>query len=1001
MKTGFKLPACILALLLSCLAAPAQEKCGIIGYVHEFIEVFGEEQSVAVGDYEAVLITAEDTLRVVSHNGDFQFRDLDPGTVRLLVVKDGYLPFDDNITLTQGDQAVTIELTHEGEELSGAVATAVQPVLTMKGDTLVFHADAVKRMTGDYAIDLIAQMPGAEVSDMGITIHGKQVSRAYVNGVLVFGRDPMDAMRHLAAEQVVTMNIYDEAPLGTDEDLVEAPQKERVIDIHTKDPIFDVTDLQAMLSGGADKEKNIDGKLQERYIAGLSGNFFSENLQVKADLLANNVGLGQSISMGGSSFSTPASALTSQTVRNYARVSVEKYWGRNYNTRTGLSVGYTYSDSYTRSPQKSIVEQFKTELSPARTISDSTSSVSRIRSHSLNTGFQKSLGESLRMNWLNNLSLHQSLGTSDVVRENNVEGEVYKENSSSRTDEDGWSINESLSFTGWSGKSKSRNPYSINLKFSADKGNTSGFNVDTLRSSASRRYLEMSGDKLNWNAGAAFDYSLLFKNGKHQERLNFALSSEYAKNNKKQASFDLLGGDPVADMVNTYDYTYSALTSKAGLTFSRLYFSAGLSVQHSYLTDTERIPADGSLSKSYISLIPYIYLYSGKGTDLSLSSSVQLPSLEQIRKRVDNTNPYLVVAGNPDLRPGHTYNLSFTTGSFFSLNPRNLNINVIFTDHPIVSRERVFQSSTVLPEYDGYEMPAGSMLRYYDNADWALNAKLRYSDGTGIDFSEKMKPIIFSYDLGATAAVNPSYLMDELYRTTDLSGSAGISLNYTPTEKLRLSLSAGAAYTRSSSSISDAVIQALNWNYGTTLRYTPWNFAFLEARYNNSSRLILGSDNVWGNDFLKVSLGGSLLDGKLSIVHHVLHRELLHPELQARVRTICPPDPEIPLQLHSGQELQKHHQQRQRTAPGILGRGGGGRDKIHQRICIPAAAWLSTSGSARSPPPRTAAPPCRSSAVSESAATLSSAGTSPAAAPPKSGTGRRPLRAPPARPSAR
>ena len=163
-------------------------------------------------------------------------------------------------------------------------------------------------------------------------------------------------------------------------------------------------------------------------------------------------------------------------------------------------------------------------------------------------------------------------------------------------------------------------------------------------------------------------------------------------------------------------------------------------------------------------------------------------------------------------------------------------------------------------------MPAGSVLRYYDNADWALNAKLRYSDGTGIDFSEKMKPIRFSYDLGATAAVNPSYLMDELYRTTDLSGSAGFSLNYTPTEKLRLSLSAGAAYTRSSSSISDAVIQALNWNYGTTLRYTPWNFAFLEARYNNSSRLILGSDNVWGNDFLKVSLGGSLLDGKLSIM---------------------------------------------------------------------------------------------------------------------------------------
>lgn len=863
MKIGFNLPACMLALLLSCLASHSQEKCGIIGYVHEFVDVFGEEKSVPVGGYEAILMTAKDTLSVVSENGDFQFRDLDPGTVRLLVFKEGYLPFDDNITLAEGDQAVTIELTHEGEELSAAVATANKPVLTMKGDTLVFHADAVKRMTGDFAIDLIAQMPGAEVSDLGISIRGKQVARAYVNGVLVFGRNPMDAMRHLSADQVVTMNIYDEAPLDIDEDLAEAKQKERVIDIRTKNPIFDVMDFQTLLSGGADMEKDIDGKLQERYIAGLSGNFFSEDFQIKADLLANNVGLGQSISMGGSSFSTPASALTSQTVRNYARVSVEKYWGRNYITRTGLTVGYTYSDAYTRSPQKSIVEQFKTELSPARTILDSTSSISSTRTHNLNTGFQKTLWGGLRMNWSNNLSLNQNLSSSDVVRENNVEGEIYRENSSRRSDDDGWAIDEMLTFNGRG--EKSRNSYFLSLKFSADKGNTSGFNIDTLRSSASRRYLEMSGDKLNWNAGAAFNYSMLFKNGKHQERLEFDLSSEYTKNNKKQASFDLLGGSPVADMVNTYDYTYSALTSKAGLTFQRLHFQAGLSVQHSYLTDTERIPAAGNVSKSYVSLVPYIYLYSGKGTDLSLRSGVLLPSLEQIRKRVDNTNPYLVVAGNPDLRPGRSYILSFTHGPL-SLEFRNLNMNVTFTDHPIVNRERVFQSATVLPEYDGYEMPAGSVLSFWDNADWALNANISYTASARIEFSNKMKPIFLSYNLKASASVNPSYLMEELYRTSDLGGNAGISLNYTPTEKLRLGLNAGTGYTRSSSTISEKVIEALDWNYGMSFRYTPWNFAFVEARYSNNSRLILGGGDTWGNDFLKVSLGAYLLGGKLSIM---------------------------------------------------------------------------------------------------------------------------------------
>ena len=158
--------------------------------------------------------------------------------------------------------------------MENAVVTANQPVLTMSGDTLVFHADAVRRMRGDFAIDLIAQMPGAEISDLGIKVGGKDVRRAYVNGVLVFGRDPMDAMRNLAAEEVIAMNIYDEDSLGINELELQAHQKERVINIKTKNPIVDVTDIQVLLSGGADKAQDIDGTIQTRFIAGLSGNFY-------------------------------------------------------------------------------------------------------------------------------------------------------------------------------------------------------------------------------------------------------------------------------------------------------------------------------------------------------------------------------------------------------------------------------------------------------------------------------------------------------------------------------------------------------------------------------------------------------------------------------------------------------------------------------------------------------------------------------------------------------
>lgn len=857
-----------LVLLVSCLKLSAQEKCSIIGYVHEFVKstVGGKDMSVAVTGYEAILITASDTLSVVSRNGDFVFRNLDSGTVKIHIIKEGYKTFEDSITLTEGDQAVTIELSHEGEALDEAVVTASQPILTMAGDTIVFHANAVKRMRGDFAIDLIAQMPGAEISDIGIKIGGKDVRRAYVNGVLVFGRDPMDAMRNLSAEEVITMNIYDEAPLGSDEINLASQNKERVINIKTKNPIVDVTDIQTLLSGGADKEKNIDGKIQKRYIAGLSGNFFSENLQIKTDILTNNVGIDQSIALGNDAFSTPASALTSHAVKNAASVKVEKYWGRNYNTRTGLTVNYSFSNVNTRAPQKSIVEYFKTELSPERIVNDSTSSINSSRSQNLSTGLQKSFGN-LRMTWNSNVNIHENRNSMDVTRENKVGGESYWENSSRGSDNDSWKIDERLSLRGRT--KKNNRQYTLSVNLGADSGMSTGFNIDTLQSSASRRYLEMSGDRLSWDAGANLTYNIQFHNGKpYAQSLTLNASTEYRNENKKQASMDLLNGSPTVDSFNTYDFTYSVLTSKAGFRYNTLYFNGELNIWHSYLTDIERLPTDGqNVNRSYLSLVPSIHLYNGKTIDFNLNSSVLLPSLEQVRKRIDNTNPYSVTAGNPDLRPGRTYSMSFSKRAG-GLKMRNLIVNSTLTHHPIVRREKSFMTATTLADYDGYEMPAGSMLHYSDNADWALNTRIQFTDSRVVDLNDmfKARPFTFTYHLSTGASVNPAFLMEELYRTTNLTSNGSFNMNYTPNEKIRFGLNTGVGYSRTSSSISDRIINTVNWNYGMVVKYNPWRLAFLEASYDNSSKLIVGEEKPWSHNFLKLSIGANLMDQKLKLM---------------------------------------------------------------------------------------------------------------------------------------
>lgn len=54
----------LLVLLFSCFSSYAQEKCSILGYVHEFVKtpLSNDNVSVAVTSFEAILITKQDTL---------------------------------------------------------------------------------------------------------------------------------------------------------------------------------------------------------------------------------------------------------------------------------------------------------------------------------------------------------------------------------------------------------------------------------------------------------------------------------------------------------------------------------------------------------------------------------------------------------------------------------------------------------------------------------------------------------------------------------------------------------------------------------------------------------------------------------------------------------------------------------------------------------------------------------------------------------------------------
>ena len=168
---------------------------------------------VPVSGIDVVLVAGKDTARTKTDNlGRFSFSRIKTRQVTLSMVDDDYAPFSESFVLMPGENVVIVPRQRETETLDAASVTAEVPVMTMKGDTLVYHANALTLNEGDYAIDLLKQMPGVEVDRTTgiIRISGKEVARSYVNGALVFGLNPLDPMENLRADQVVTMEVYDE-----------------------------------------------------------------------------------------------------------------------------------------------------------------------------------------------------------------------------------------------------------------------------------------------------------------------------------------------------------------------------------------------------------------------------------------------------------------------------------------------------------------------------------------------------------------------------------------------------------------------------------------------------------------------------------------------------------------------------------------------------------------------------------------------------------------------
>ena len=793
----------------------------------------------------ATLVTASDTLKTESSAaGSFRFRGLVPGPVHLLLEARGYKPFSESFELVPGENVVLVEMKKEeedvpapSEELDPASVEAVGRIATIKGDTLVYNATMLALQEGDYAIDLLKQMPGVEVRNRQIYVIGKNVRRTYVNGALIFGLDPMEGMENLKGEQVTQFYVYDEDnPMDQLDGQVR--EKERVIDIRTKDPIFSVTDIQVKAIAGADQVKREDGSLQGRYALGFNGKYFSEMRQLRTDVITDNLGMATSLMYVSPAVQSRYSENTSVSL------AYDRLW-ENPLIGNALQINYSFGHEWTTGWRRALTEYFETAGVPARTVENRSEDKMLSRTHTLTTAATYRTNPKFNLTWHSDIRL--SDGRNSGLSQGGTTlagGTPMGKDERTHSDIENWNINESVSFGFNAGRF--RPSFQLGLQWGHD--NLDSWALDTLSSSYTKRYLTKAGEGVSRQYHAIVShpvYSRPSPTGGFNLIVRYGITWRNTK--RTQAAFDLYGvPQPQANATNTYDYTDSGLRQNVDLTGSlairrtKYYaFQYGLSFVADRIIDEERLPSISSVRKTYFSLVPSLTASFNGKWNLRYTSDALRPSVEQLRARVDDTNPLFIVAGNPDLKRSLNHNVSLLIGSG-GISSEQMqagryrtmyaNATLTLTQHPIISRTDVYVNGGELTGYD-YSVPAGASVSTWENADYSLNATafLNWSNRLSLPGSRQALTLSVRPTFGLR--LTPAYYGSQLERNTEWVPSVTLTGSTRIANRISLNFKADEAYTRSLSSSGTMDMQAFRSSLGADMQLAFLKKGIFQADY--------------------------------------------------------------------------------------------------------------------------------------------------------------------------
>ena len=871
----------ILALLFCLSAKAAESNHNVQGRVADKITGDPIPAKVFLMDADSTIIAStEAAIEEAPYQGQialyvFNDKRLQKGKYIIKASMSGYKDAYENVTLQSQRQTVLIAkpilMEHDVHELQEVTVKATKIKMVMRGDTIVYNADAFNLAEGSMLDALVSRLPGARLTRDGqIFVNGRLVKSLLVNGRDFFSGNPKMALENLPSYTVSKIKVYDREGQSSRLMQRDMGDKSLVMDVKLKKEYY------ATLFGNVEAGVGTDGRFA------LKG--FSMKSSRKEMFFAftniNNLSDNQKADMTGqwTPQETPNGLLTNRSANvSYARFydsSMDK-WFSTQNTISHDDIDLqTRKNAETFLPGGNLIRQSMGQTDTKATVFDSQNALH--------------YGESGKYSTMTSLNFH--------YQRNRKYTDAYAACSDSTS-----LLNELMERS----KDKSENYHltltnSSTLKYITDllhsdfsmeydklHGNT--FSLYDLRyeeASLSRDFRNkyLASDSRHWDVkeGIAYDWNWpgwsLRPQYQYEYKYNKTNSALYRLDkleNGDSTHYDLLPSSRAAllkvlDDNNSYYYTeyqnhhrlmlewtVNAATGRNKMNIEYGYIRLPLRFVSKNLYYTRVGRHDVSAHEVFFE--PEAYFTGGKSVRWELNAAIksEIPDLVKKVDYRDDSDPLFLFSGNPNLKNIHRYQAS------------------LLLRHE-GDGQRIWNASVKYNKTDNdiayatlYDMRTGisTLMPVSVNGNWRMEGQTGLS--LPLDSARRWTignqlSVRYDHNVDMTTTEKDAASMRSVVNNWQLEDE--VKLNFRPNDRMEFALLAGGTYyfIRSRHNGFNNV-HAGDYKVGLTTEFQlPWSIAFgsdmtLYARRGYYESMMNTTDWVWNAHLSRSLMKGALL----------------------------------------------------------------------------------------------------------------------------------------------